>query len=233
MVTDEDQAAVFSKLDFYSFDGAMSLDVYYQHVKLDNRLSLRGVLAAALNWSLPSRYSYSGFAQPRPVLGALNNTTEWRTSLSSAINQPPSSFSDFDRYTLKRHGPDFLEFLKWKTSAQQESLSQLLQHGDVLGVHVNAFTAKEPLLKFALPLEKPAAETVKLFTQNSRGRQQDVDHFISAAAAVDAAAAAAAADAAAAVPDVAKPSGAFATSNAFTSSLVFKIHEVVQSGAQK
>ncbi|EEB90548.1 hypothetical protein MPER_11226 [Moniliophthora perniciosa FA553] len=94
------------------------------------------------------------------------------------VNSPAVNFSDFDLFTLQRRRADALAFLNWKVTAEKKALARLPVAGDILGVAVNQFAKKEPLLQFTLPLDKPQAETLELLMNSPRPRQSGIDEFL-------------------------------------------------------
>ncbi|KAK7024455.1 hypothetical protein VNI00_016306 [Paramarasmius palmivorus] len=173
VLTDEYRAAVFDRIHLSTISGL--LFVSYTNIWLNDRTSLRCLLGTLLN-RLSQNSSLHDEVPFRPVCGALNRAVEDLQGVPVGVNNHPTSFSDFDFFTMQRHLPVLLSFIEWKRKSQTQD--HPLRVGDTLAVSVNGFAKKEPLLRFTLPLERPTVETLSAITRNGREHLHGLDSVL-------------------------------------------------------
>ncbi|KAI3616858.1 hypothetical protein WG66_004150 [Moniliophthora roreri] len=171
VLTDEFRVAFVS--GFYRFPGSEKMYMVLRPFQLSQQTSLRCILGLALNRSSPGHH-FDPMMSVERLRGVLGRDSDEAV----AMNSPAVNFSDFDLFTIQHRRPDALAFLDWKSTAEKRAVARLPVVGDILGVAVNRFAEKEPLLHFTLPLDKPRAETSDLLMNNPRPRQSGIDEFL-------------------------------------------------------
>jgi len=169
LLTDERHAIIINTIE----PSEIGLFVCGLVFSLGEQMSLRNMIGLLLNNA--SGQPFRSELPFQAVHGALNDTRN-KLDYPVAINRNPTSYADFDVYTMQRHWPDLARFLEWQQNAQREAGA--LTVGDTLEVHVDNFSKSEPLLRFLLPLERPPTETLDIVMKHPRNRQSEIDDLL-------------------------------------------------------
>ncbi|KAI0796053.1 hypothetical protein C8Q75DRAFT_803107 [Abortiporus biennis] len=169
LITDEYHAVFVGEADWA---------ICYHHYCLSRGVPLLFLIgliihkvSRALAWE-PRQFSLQ-------VQGALNQCPVPGALISPPSAKRPTSFRDFDLFTLQRSLPDLKKFLEWKREENARLESNPLQVGSTLRVNVNAF-ADEVFPWHSSFSSSPISEESRQFvTRCPRLRNQQVDDILS------------------------------------------------------
>ncbi|KAL4252107.1 hypothetical protein ABKN59_001787 [Abortiporus biennis] len=174
LVTDESHAVI---IDSINLEPIPSPFVCYNHFCLSAGPSLRFIIGTVL-YSIHRRSHYPA-PYPRFVHGVLNHSTDLQIPIARP-EYSPSSYRDFDIYTLQRSLPNLKKFLRWHEEISSKLQSHPLAAGNTLTITRNGFLRDKSFWRSCFPIQPLSDISRQYVLRQPRTRDDFTDRMLSA-----------------------------------------------------